>query len=227
MDVEKAKAELPILREFIDFVNRQVGVYCDCLCGFEGNRVRIGRQIPIAQRRVGRRYENGEDVVVWAPVEDPSRADVIINRIVRADEYVSVNAVGGFNERQMCWSIIVFMFAYWDEDIRPRIASVRGIDPNDIMVDALGDIRILRNAIVHNKGILTASDHKKLRKLSALCEPDQPISLSHDSMHKLFMAAKNAIGGMILHYTGHLPGAPKPEDIVDIAIQNPPRPKPS
>lgn len=31
MDMDKALAELGILRGFIDFVNRQVGVYCDCL----------------------------------------------------------------------------------------------------------------------------------------------------------------------------------------------------
>ncbi len=31
MDMSKAIDELPILRDFIDFVNRQVGVYCDCL----------------------------------------------------------------------------------------------------------------------------------------------------------------------------------------------------
>ena len=31
IDMDKALAELPILRDFIDFVNRQVGVYSDCL----------------------------------------------------------------------------------------------------------------------------------------------------------------------------------------------------
>jgi hypothetical protein len=31
MDMTKALAELEVLRGFIDFVNRQIGVYCDCL----------------------------------------------------------------------------------------------------------------------------------------------------------------------------------------------------
>jgi hypothetical protein len=30
MDMSKAIDELPILRDFIDFVNSQVGVDCDC-----------------------------------------------------------------------------------------------------------------------------------------------------------------------------------------------------
>jgi hypothetical protein len=39
MDMTKALAELDVLRGFIDFVNRQVGVYCDCLSSFYGNKV--------------------------------------------------------------------------------------------------------------------------------------------------------------------------------------------
>ena len=45
MDMDKAKAELEVLRAFIDFVNRQVGVYSDCLAGFQGNVVRVERQV--------------------------------------------------------------------------------------------------------------------------------------------------------------------------------------
>ena len=42
---DKASAELVVLRAFIDFINRQVGVYSDCLSGFQGNRVRVERQV--------------------------------------------------------------------------------------------------------------------------------------------------------------------------------------
>jgi hypothetical protein len=45
MDMTKALAELDVLRGFIDFVNRQVGVYCDCLSSFYGNKVRVERQV--------------------------------------------------------------------------------------------------------------------------------------------------------------------------------------
>jgi hypothetical protein len=42
----------------------------------------------------------------------------------------------------------VFIFAYWDEEIRPQIAKIRGVDSNDVQVDALGDLRILRKSIM-------------------------------------------------------------------------------
>lgn len=220
-DFQKAKAELVPLRKFIDFVNRQVGVYCDCLASFSGNVVRIERQIPRLQRPFGRRIEQGRPVIVYASVEDPTSPDVIHHRIVRADEFVSTNREAGFNEQQLCWSIIVFMFAFWDEEIRPQIARIREVKTSAVTLDELGDLRLLRHNIVHNGGVMAAADHAKLKVMVALCAPDRPISLTHDQMHQIFVFVKQAIGRLILQYTGQLPGAPNAEDIVGVAIQNP------
>lgn len=43
MDHGKINAELTVLHELMSFVDRQVGVYCDCLSGLLGNKVRIER----------------------------------------------------------------------------------------------------------------------------------------------------------------------------------------
>jgi hypothetical protein len=218
---EKAKAELPILRRFIDFVNRQVGVYCDALASFRGNKVRIERQIPRAHRPAGRRIEEGRPVIVWASVEDPASPDVIHQRIIRAEDFVAANSEAGFNEQQVCWAIIIFTFAYWDEELRPQIARVRGITPNEVMIDELGDLRILRKSIVHDGGHLSRADHAKLKVMSNLCKPDAPIRFTHDEMHKLFVHIKQGIGRLILEYTGGAPGVPQASEIVGIAIENP------
>jgi hypothetical protein len=223
IDMDKALAELPVLRDFIDFVNRQVGVYSDCLAGFQGNKVRIERQVARVTHPVSQRIENGQSVIVWASVEDPSRPDVIHHRIIRADEFINANSEASFNEQQVCWAIIVFLFAYWDEKVRPHIAKIRGVKPSEAQADALGDLRILRNVIVHNAGMTTAAEHAKLKTISDICKPDATISLTHDQMHKVFVEVKKAIGNLILEYTGHLPGAPKPGEIVEVAIQNGPR----
>jgi hypothetical protein len=125
MDMAKAIAELDVLRGFIDFLNRQVGVYCDCLAGFYGNKVRVERQVARVTRPVSRRIENGQPVIVWASLEDLTRPNVIHHRIMRADEFIRANSEAAFNEQQVCWSIIVFVFAYWDEEIRPQIAKIQ------------------------------------------------------------------------------------------------------
>ena len=220
MDVTKALAELEVLRGFIDFVNRQIGVYCDCLSSFQGNKVRIERQVARVSRTVSRRIEDGQTILMRASLEDSTRPDVIHQRIIRADEFITANSEAGFNEQQVCWSIIVFIFAYWDEEIRPQIAKIRGVKTDEVKINAFGDLRVLRRNIVHNGGVLGAADHAKLKVLNSTCRADAKISLTHDQMHTIFVAIKSAIGSLILEYTAHLPGAPKPEDIVDIAVQN-------
>ena len=215
-----ALAELEVLRGFIDFVNRQVGVYCDCLSSFQGNKVRIERQVARVSRPVSRSIENGQTIIVRASLEDPTLPDVIHQRIIRADEFITANSETGFNEQQVCWSIIVFIFAYWDEKIRPQIAKIRGVEKDEVKINVFGDLRVLRISIVHNGGVLGAADHAKLRVLKGICQADAKISLTHDQMHAIFVAIKSEIGSLILEYSAHIPGAPRPEDIVDIAVQN-------
>jgi len=219
MDTAKASAELDVLRGFIDFVNLQVGVYSDCLSSFSGNKVRVERQIARVTRPLSRRFENGQPVITWASVEDPASPDIIHHRIIRATDFLQANSEAGFNEQQICSSIIVFLFAYWDEEIRPQIARIRGVKTDEVRINALGDLRILRMSIVHNGGVLKAADHAKPKVLGVVSKPDAKIAPNHDDMHKIFVAIKQAIAELILEYSGDLPGAPKPDEIVGLAIQ--------
>ena len=217
---DKASAELVVLRAFIDFINRQVGVYSDCLSGFQGNRVRVERQVARVNRPTSSRIEDGTPVIVYTSVEDPSSPEVIHHRIFRTDEFITMNSEASFNEQQVCWAIIVFIFEYWDGEIRSQIAKIRGVSKDDIKLDELGDLRILRQSIIHHGGVIAAAEHRKLKTIASLFDPNSKISPTHDQMHKIFVAVKQAIGRLILAYTGDLSGAPKPEEIVDIAIQN-------
>lgn len=220
MDHDKFSHELDELRAFIDFLNKQVGVYMDCLAGFQGNVVRVERQVARISRPVSKHEKDGQPVVVWSSLEDPSSPDVIHNRIMRSSDYVADNMQCGFNERQVCWSIIVFIFARWDEEVRPKIAAIRGLSVNEVSLDAFGDLRLVRIAIIHNGGLLSAKDHNKLRLMGSLFQPDQLVSPDHDEMHQLFVLLKQGIGTMILNYVGHLPGAPKADELKDIAISS-------
>lgn len=218
MEMDKIKAELDVLREFIEFVNRQVGVYCDCLSGFQGNKVRVERQMPCLQKPTSRRIEDGQPVITYVSVEDPARPDVLHQRIIRADDYIKVNSEAAYNEQQVCWAIVVFIFATWDEEIRSRIARIRGVEPNTIRLDEMGDLRILRKAIIHNSGIVTAAEHAKLKKMTDICQPDMKLAFTHDQMHTLFVHVKRSIGRLMTWPFAHLPGAPDPDSIVGVAI---------
>lgn len=217
--MKKAIEELPILHNFIDFINKQVGVYCDSISSFNGNKARVERQKARICSPSNSSIKNGQPTVMWASFEDQGSPDVLHHRIIGVDDFIQTNSEAGYNEQQICWAIIVFIFAHWNEKIRPQLAKIRSIETSDIKVDEFGDLRILRNAIIHDKGILTQGEYNKIKVINNLVNSDYKITFTHDQMHKLFIHMKQGIARLALEHTGHLPGAPRAEEIVGIAIQ--------
>ncbi len=209
-----------VIREFIDFVNMQVGVYMDAMGGFEGHRVRIERQVHRANRPEKiRRGSSGENVVVWASYEDPSKPDIIHNRIIRAKKYIEANSEFGVNYQQHSQAILVFIFTYWEDEIRPRLASSISVEPSEIKSDIMGDLRILRNVILHSKGILKKEKHRSLKKIKDMFEIDKPVMISYNDMHQIFVHLKQDCGRMMFDWLGVENPLLDPSDIADIAIQ--------
>ena len=56
----------------------------------------------------------------------------------------------GDNEELIARAFVVSIFTEWEEVWRPRIAKDYGIQPNDVECDLLGDLRKIRNLIIHN-----------------------------------------------------------------------------
>jgi hypothetical protein len=125
--------------------------------------------------------------VVWASYEDPTKPDIIHNQIIRSDEYLEANRPGGRNEQQHSRSILIFLFTYWEAEIRPRLARAKGVAPNDIQSDIMGDLRTLRNVILHAKGVLRPDKHASLRLLGDMFEADKELVFSYEGMHRIFV----------------------------------------
>lgn len=208
-------------REFIEFVNAQAGAYADATSGFAKNKSLIERQVHRELVRTRRVTGKANDhVVMSTAVEDPSQPKVIMHRIVLASEYLAANSVGGGNEQQHARSAVIFIFAYWDEEIRPRMARARGVEPRDVRSDIFGDLRILRNAILHNRGLLRAADLQKLKLLAEYFGPDEMVSLPNTTIHRVFYLVKKAVAQMVLNDTGAATTAPfDVSEIDEVAIQ--------
>ena len=210
-----------ILREFIGFTNQQVGVYMDALAGFEGHHTRVERQVFRGNRpgstRIGK---DGIPEVTWVSYEDPSKPDIIHNRIVRTDEYLRANAKGGSNEQQHSRAILVFLFTYWEDEIRPRLAIAMDVPVNDIKSDMMGDLRILRNAILHTKAVLGKDKWNDLKKTKEMFTQSEPVSVTYEGMHKIFSLIKQDCARMFFELKGiQTPDFLNTDDIADFAIQ--------
>jgi len=209
-----------VIREYIDFVNRQVSVYMDALAGFAGHRTRVERQVHRISRAIKSSIDNtGQRVVVRASYEDPTQPDVIHNRIIRASDYIAANSENGSNAQQHSQAVLVFLFAYWDEEIRPRLATLKKVESREIESDIMGDLRLLRNDILHNKGIISTNTTNGLEKLCDMFVVDQPIHISYENMHRIFVLIKQDCVRMLFEWLGVKNAPIQPEEIVDCAIQ--------
>lgn len=212
-----------ICQEFVTVINMHVGGYVDACAGFAGNCARVERQVAKILREQ-RSKPNRKDgtVVVFASFNDPDHPDAIHHRIVAAKDFIKQNAEAGSNAQMHAASAIIFIFAKWDEVIRPRLALAKSVTVNQISSDIMGDIRLLRHAILHNDGELSMSAHKRLVRLGELI-PQGRINLSNDVMHKIFAEVKMGLAELVF---GHL-GLPftntGPEAIKEIAVQRVPR----
>jgi len=209
-----------VVREFIDFVNLQVGLYMDAAAGFQGHKVRTERQVFRITRPDRTDVDSeGNKITVWASYEDPSQPDVIHNRIIRADGYIEANSEAGVNFQQLSRAVLIFIFTYWEDETRRSLASAASTEPRDIRSDIMGDLRILRNSILHSKAFLTSKEQSKLTKLSEMFQSDAEISISYEGMHQIFVLIKQSAASLIIDT---IEGADPPIDlseIKDVAIQ--------
>lgn len=214
-----------VVRDYLDFLSQQVGMYIDALSGFDGNVTRVETQVHRVTRPASHRIENGSPVVVWTSYEDPSKPGVIHNRISRAEDYLAANGNGGPNEEQHARAILIFLFTYWEDEIRPRLAAAAGVEPSRIASDIHGDLRILRHAILHAKGKVRREEHRRLKLLGELVQEEAPIRLPTEAMQRIFTLVKQDCARLVFEWLG-VTDIPAPlEELKDFAILLPRRNK--
>jgi hypothetical protein len=60
--------------------------------------------------------------------------------------------------RQLGHQWIVFVFAIWEDELRGRLANALGVprkDRNTVTHPILGDLRLIRNDVIHKRGVAT------------------------------------------------------------------------
>lgn len=214
-----------IVKEFIDFVNLQVGVYMNSIAGFSGTKMKMERQVARILRAQSRKRDaRGDQVVTHQSFEDPKSPDVVHSRIVTADDFIEENSPTGINQRQLSYSVIVFIYTYWEADIRPRLAKVAGEDEKKVTSEIMGDLRCLRNSILHTKGFLTPEWHKKLVILKDCFALDEQIEISYELMHQIFVKIKQGCAKLIFEWLGIDPeGRFEIDQLKGFAIQKGPK----
>jgi len=149
------------VRDFFDEVDRLFGFFFDVGLACHTARKEIER----VQLEFGSSDESPFIVRDGPPVGTPEE------EIEKSLHSTTIGALKqrlndpGFDLMQAAHSVVVFTYHIWDEKYRAAIALERGVEVKDIQVDIFGDLRILRNSIIHNKGF-AADDVSKCKTLT-------------------------------------------------------------
>ena len=163
------------------FMNEQKAAFIDAIAGLSGS-------IQSVEWKTSRDFsisKTPEGVVTQVEAKKGQQAAIISIRC--RQDFEEQNAPGGFNEQQLARSLVVFVFTYWDLEIRPRYAEALGMkEKNAVEVPGFGDLRLISNSIMHHRSGLSISDHGKLELLRNLFEPEEKILMDAEKIGKLF-----------------------------------------
>jgi hypothetical protein len=70
------------------------------------------------------------------------------------------------------------------------------------MSDIFGDLRLIRHAILHNKGVLADAAFRKLKLISEHFMPDGVVSLPNAAMHRIFVLIKKDMAQRVINDSG-------------------------
>lgn len=214
------KPLIAAIDDFIHFLRAQRGAYGDACAGYRRNHVSVKMRVMKSLKRANRTLTDkaGPPSVVMTNVKDPRAPDSVVHTIRLSREFLAANAAGGGNEQQFCRALIVFIFTFWDDVTRYECAKALGTEKNDVKLPIAGDLRILRHAILHDRGVLRAAAHKKLEVIGSSFEPDAEVNFSNGSMMEIF----NQLDAQIAAFAARELDIPSPpggwKDITKIAF---------
>ena len=173
------------------------------IAGFSGAKMQMERQVARVLKAQSRKKDaRGDQVIAAQSFEDPQSPDVVHSRIVTAEQFIRENSQAGINQRQLSYSVIVFIYTYWEDEIRPRLAKSAGIDKNDVTCEIMGDLRCIRNSVLHTKGIFTPEWHEKLVVLKECFAVNEQIQISYELMHQIFVKVKQGCAKLVFEWLG-------------------------
>ncbi|RDB06537.1 hypothetical protein [Runella aurantiaca] len=138
-----------LINEFKDVVNENYGIYLDCLMCFLITLNDFEEKIERYAKKIGYTFVN-QDKIPFSHYS-PTR-DKYLHTETHG-EFKSRMSKGGKNYNFVGNTFIISVYAFWEDHYRQKIASSMGKKKNELKEPIMGDIRLIRNSLVHHKAI--------------------------------------------------------------------------
>lgn len=91
---------------------------------------------------------------------------------INIGDFIDYSERDGVFSDKIAKSFITAMYSEWDELYRKELAVEEGVKHSDVQCDLMGDLRLIRHTIVHNKS-LVSDEHTKIKVLKWQLSPGE------------------------------------------------------
>lgn len=172
-------------------VDELYGHYLDSTTGFIANE----RMIFESQQRVLPGMPPGvnrDNLSFFYGNGDPNDTKSRVQHQTTQGAYKARNAKGGANHVRAGQLLIVLLFEYWESEHRSKVATAMGIDRDKLKIPFIGDLRLLRQDVIHHQGIVRDETVKKLEVLGSFTQ-GAAIVMSGTEVEDLIVGLKAAL----------------------------------
>jgi hypothetical protein len=189
--------------ELVSSVDRLYGLYLDSGLGFLANaeQLRRGQEHSRSLVPPGTDLDSLPHFIGRGDPNDP--ANVLQHRTTQG-QFLRRNERGGENHVLVSQMLVVLICSFWEHEFRPRLADVLHVLPSEILVPIFGDLRLLRNDIVHNRGILQETTIRRLEVVAA-GQPGTTLTFNDAAIETLVRNIKSALDALVVRSGGSDP----------------------
>jgi hypothetical protein len=149
------EAASEVLREFDEFLSDAIAAFSFARLGLRS----------VAETTAGlTTMSSNPDPMHYIGVGDPTDPESFW--AWRRSELLWQVAQDGPAETRLGHQWIAYVYAGWQEAFRPRLAACHGCAKADLRYPVLGDLRHLRNDVIHHRGVATAHNTGKCTVLA-------------------------------------------------------------
>ncbi len=185
-----------LVAELVAEINALYGLYLDATAGFAANV----KMITDAQRQTGQTDED-HFFFQFGPTVNPPNA--LLHQTTYG-AFKGRNEETGRNYTLLARFLIVSLYELWETGYRGDIAKAAGVQKNELPVPVFGDLRRLRNGVLHNKCKISRKTIKELEEIA----PPVGLFVDYDKqgVHQIIMKIKAALDEIVREATGKDPG---------------------
>lgn len=129
---------------------------------------------------------------------DPNDPKAVADASWRKSQIEDAASTDGWLQEWLTHAWLALMFARWEAYYRPAFADANSVAQEQVRADVIGDIRNLRNDVIHHRGIATAKNTGKCKVLTNFSIGDMillrpaDIRLLRDAMQVQIVPRPNA-----------------------------------